>query len=167
MKKDQPDPQFVQFVMMHAQNVLFMLGKIPHPSGRATEPNLQAAKLLIDQMEMIQRKTTGNLEVQEAELIENVLSEIRLAFVEVSGGTLPSMMPTPGMHSHDDHEHDEHGNCVHDHGHEEHEHVHGEHCNHDHEEEAEIPAPEAKPADKKKPSSNDDDDKRKYFKSYG
>jgi hypothetical protein len=53
--------RFVQFVMMQTQNIFYVLGRIPSPDGRPIPPNLEAAKLLIDQLEMIQEKTRGNL----------------------------------------------------------------------------------------------------------
>lgn len=85
--------KFVQFVMMQAQNVLYVLGKIPTPDGRALPPDLASAKMLIDQLETIEFKTKGNLSAQETKLLQDALAQLRLAFVEVSGGTPPSMMP--------------------------------------------------------------------------
>lgn len=96
-----PDPakareltqKFVQFVMMQAQNVLYVLGRIPSPDGRTFPPDLASAKMLIDQLEAIEFKTRGNLSAQEAKLMQDALAQLRLAFVEASGGTPPSMMP--------------------------------------------------------------------------
>jgi hypothetical protein len=85
--------RFVQFVMMQAQNIYYVLGKIPTQDGRALPPNLEAAKLLIDQLEMIQEKTRNNLSTQESSILEDALKNVRLAFVESSGGTPASMMP--------------------------------------------------------------------------
>jgi hypothetical protein len=86
--------RFVQFVMMQAQNIYYVLGRIPSPDGRAIPPNLEAAKILIDQLEMIQEKTRGNLSTQEASILEDALKNVRLGFVEASGGTPASMMPS-------------------------------------------------------------------------
>lgn len=88
--------KFVQFVMMQAQNVLYVLGKIPTPDGRALPPDLASAKMFIDQLETIEYKTKGNLSSQEAKLLQDALAQLRLAFVEASGGTPPSMMPDRG-----------------------------------------------------------------------
>jgi hypothetical protein len=85
--------RFVQFVMMQAQNIFYVLGRIPSPDGRPIPPNLEAGKLLIDQLEMIQEKTRGNLSAQESSILDDALKNVRLAFVEVSGGTPASMMP--------------------------------------------------------------------------
>src|SRR3984885_3935356 len=89
--------RFVQFVMMQAQNIFYVLGRIPSPDGRPIPPNLEAAKLLIDQLEMIQEKTRGNLSNQESSILDDALKNVRLAFVEVSGGTPASMMPKSNL----------------------------------------------------------------------
>jgi hypothetical protein len=89
--------RFVQFVMMQAQNIFYVLGRIPSPDGRPIPPNLEAAKLLIDQLEMIQEKTRNNLSAQESSILDDALKNVRLAFVEVSGGTPASMMPKSNL----------------------------------------------------------------------
>ncbi len=89
--------RFVQFVMIQVQNIYYVLGRIPSPDGHPIPPNLEAGKMLIDQLEMIQAKTGGNLSAQEASILEDALKNVRLAFVEVSGGTPASMMPKTPM----------------------------------------------------------------------
>jgi hypothetical protein len=86
--------RFVQFVMMQTQNIYYLLGRIPSPDGRAVPPNLEAAKLFIDQLEMVQEKTRSNLSAQETQILDEALKNSRLAFVEASGGTPASMMPS-------------------------------------------------------------------------
>ena len=89
--------RFVQFVMIQVQNIFYVLGRIPPQDGRPMPPNLEAAKMLIDQLEMIQEKTRNNLSAQESSILDDALKNVRLAFVEVSGGTPASMMPKPNM----------------------------------------------------------------------
>jgi hypothetical protein len=90
--------RFVQFVMLQVQNIYYVLGRIPSQDGRPMQANLEAAKMLIDQLEMIQEKTRGNLSTQEGAILEDALKNVRLAFVETSGGTPASMMPpSPGL----------------------------------------------------------------------
>src|ERR1700761_7383800 len=79
--------RFVQFVMMQVQNIFYVLGRIPSPDGRPVPVNLEAGKLFIDQLEMVQAKTQGNLSKQEATILEDALKNVRLAFVEVSRDT--------------------------------------------------------------------------------
>ena len=89
--------RFVQFVMVQVQNIYYVLGRIPSPDGRPMQPNLEAGKILIDQLEMVQAKTEGNLSAQEASILDDALKNVRLAFVEVSGGTPASMMPKSSL----------------------------------------------------------------------
>ncbi len=88
--------RFVQFVMVQAQNILYVLGRIPTPEGERIPPNLQAAKMMIDHLDLIRVKTEGNLTAQETKIISEALQQVQLAFVEASGGTPVGMMPDRG-----------------------------------------------------------------------
>jgi len=87
--------RFAQLVMMQAQNILYLLGRLPGPHGETAPPQLPEAKMLIDQLEMLQAKTKGNLSAQEQKLLDNAVTQRRLAFVAARGGTSPAMMPNP------------------------------------------------------------------------
>jgi len=76
--------RFVEFVMMHAQNAALFLGQIPNPQTGQGEVNLELAKMFIDQLAMIQEKTRGNLTNEETTVLRNALSNLQMAFVEVS-----------------------------------------------------------------------------------
>ena len=88
--------KFVQFIMVQAQNILYVLGRIPTPEGERLPPNLQAAKMMIDHLDLIALKTQGNLSSQEEKILKEALQQVQMAFVEASGGTPPSMMPDRG-----------------------------------------------------------------------
>ncbi len=82
--------RFIEFVMMHAQNAALFLGQIPHPQSGKPEINLELAKLFIDQLEMIQEKTRGNLSDEESTVLRNTLAGLQMGFVEASrGATAP------------------------------------------------------------------------------
>jgi hypothetical protein len=85
--------RFIEFVMMHAQNAALFLGQIPNPKTGEAEINLDLARMFIDQLEMIQEKTRGNLTNEEAMVMRNALSNLQMAFVEVSGGARPEHAP--------------------------------------------------------------------------
>ena len=92
--------RFIEFVMMQAQNAAFMLGQIPHPQTGDREVNLDMARLLIDQLIMIQEKTKGNLNGDETRILGSALANLQMAFVEAAqtqrtGGHKPSA--TPGV----------------------------------------------------------------------
>ena len=76
--------QFIEFVMMTAQNASLFLGLIPHPDKNQPEVNLPLARMFIDQLAMIQEKTRGNLSGEETNVLRNALSNLQLAYVEVA-----------------------------------------------------------------------------------
>ena len=78
--------RFIEFVMMQAQNAALFLGQIPNPQTGKGEVNLEVAKMFIDQLAMIQEKTRGNLSNEESAVLRNTLSNLQLAYVEVSRG---------------------------------------------------------------------------------
>jgi ABC-type Fe3+ transport system substrate-binding protein len=77
---------FIQFVMMQHQQALFALGCHPNPPPQAPPPNPQLAKVFIDQLGMIKAKTQGNLSAEESQVLDSILAELRLKYVEVTGG---------------------------------------------------------------------------------
>jgi hypothetical protein len=92
--------RFVEFVMMHAQNAALFLGQIPNPQTGQGEVNLELARMFIDQLAMIQEKTRGNLSQEEATVLRNAISNLQMAFVEISehekrGGSSPTSSPEP------------------------------------------------------------------------
>jgi hypothetical protein len=87
--------RFIEFVMMHAQNAALFLGQIPNPKTGESEINLDLARMFIDQLEMIQEKTRGNLTNEEAMVLRNALSNLQMAFVEASGAAGPQRSPQP------------------------------------------------------------------------
>ncbi len=78
---------FIEFVMMQAQNAALFLGQIPNPRGDQPEVNLPLAKMFIDQLAVIAAKTHGNLNEQEAKVLDNALTQLEAAFVEVMSRT--------------------------------------------------------------------------------
>src|SRR5256714_7193035 len=92
--------RFIEFIMMQAQNAALFLGQIPNPQTGKGEVNLELAKMFIDQLGMIQEKTRGNLTNEETAVLRNTLSNLQMAFVEVSketreGKTKAAPEPTP------------------------------------------------------------------------
>ena len=87
--------RFIEFVMMHAQNAALFLGQIPNPKTGQPEINLDLARMFIDQLEMIQEKTRGNLTNEETMVLRNALSNLQMAFVEASGAAQPQRAPQP------------------------------------------------------------------------
>ena len=79
--------RFIEFVLMQAQQIALMLGQIPGPDGKPMEANLPVARIFIDQLEMIREKTRGNLTTEESDVLNKVLADLQLAFVEAGQGS--------------------------------------------------------------------------------
>jgi hypothetical protein len=73
---------FAQFVLQQVHLAMLLLGKTPHPQTGRTMRDLDGAGLLIDQLEMLEAKTRGNLDREEEQLLKQSLMSLRLAFVE-------------------------------------------------------------------------------------
>ncbi|MBI4165749.1 MAG: DUF1844 domain-containing protein [Acidobacteria bacterium] len=62
---------------------LFQLGLLPGPGGEHIPPDLASARGTIDMLEVLQQKTHGNLSATETRMLEEVLYELRMSFVEM------------------------------------------------------------------------------------
>jgi Domain of unknown function (DUF1844) len=65
---------------------MFQMGLVAGPGGQRIPADLVNARNTIDMIEVLERKTRGNLTPEEARLLEDVLYELRLAYVEVERG---------------------------------------------------------------------------------
>ena len=78
---------FSTFVLSLGTSALYQLGEIGD-SENATEgpvePNLPIARQTIDTLEMLTEKTRGNLTDAESKLLESILYELHMKFVEAS-----------------------------------------------------------------------------------
>jgi ABC-type Zn2+ transport system substrate-binding protein/surface adhesin len=76
---------FAAFVLSLAHTAAVHFGDIPDPmSGQMSEANLPAAQQMIDILSLLDAKTRGNLSAEERQLLEQILYELRLRFVEAS-----------------------------------------------------------------------------------
>jgi len=94
-REDMQSALFAQLVMQQANMAMMLLGKVPHPESGQSVQDLEAARLFIDQLEMLEGKTKGNLTKQEASLLKQSLMSLRLAFVEAVESPKPQSEPHP------------------------------------------------------------------------
>ena len=100
--------RFLDLVSLFGTQALMALGKLANPATNKAEKNLDAARLFIDLLEMVERKTTGNLTADETKILKATLTDLRLMFVEESNApveaakaadhkpkTAPEATPTP------------------------------------------------------------------------
>ncbi len=77
-----PDVDFGLFVMSLASSVLVHLGEIEHPDSRERTANLPLAKQTVDILGMLREKTRGNLTQEESQLLDNLLYDLRMKYVD-------------------------------------------------------------------------------------
>ena len=92
-----PAVDFHTFVLSLGSSALLHLGELEHPDVGAPQKDLAMAKHTIDILVMLEEKTRGNLSAEERQLIEQVLYELRMRYVEVSraGGAPESRIILP------------------------------------------------------------------------
>jgi len=73
---------FEALVSYLSTTAMFQLGLLPGPGGERIPPDLVNAQRSIDLLEVLQQKTRGNLTPDEGRLLEDVLYELRMSFVE-------------------------------------------------------------------------------------
>ena len=78
-----PPADFTTIVSMLATQAMLNLGTLPNPMTGTTDQNLPQAKHAIDLIEVLQEKTKGNCNSQEEAMLENLLHELRMAFVAI------------------------------------------------------------------------------------
>jgi hypothetical protein len=76
---------FAAFVLSLAHTAAVHFGDIPDPvSGEKSDVNLPAAQQMIDILTLLETKTRGNLSAEERQLLDQILYELRLRFVQAS-----------------------------------------------------------------------------------
>ena len=73
---------FAQMVMQQSNMAMMFMGKVAHPESGKVVQDMEAARLFIDQLEMLEAKTRGNLTKEEAALLKQTLMSLRLTFVD-------------------------------------------------------------------------------------
>jgi len=73
---------FADLVLRQTQMALLLMGKMKAPESGKSYRDLDQARLAIDQLEMLELKTKGNLTKDEEALLKQSLMTLRLAFVE-------------------------------------------------------------------------------------
>lgn len=82
------DPaSFLNFLMSIASNAASALGMMEHPVTHERGVDLELGKHWIDVLGMLQKKTKGNLTGQEHQMLESLLSDLRMQFVSLSNAT--------------------------------------------------------------------------------
>ncbi len=85
-----PRIDFSTFVLSLSTSALYHLGLVEDPqTGRKGEADLALASQTLDTLAVLEAKTRGNLDDEERRLLESLLYELRMRFVEVSHAQKP------------------------------------------------------------------------------
>ncbi len=83
----EPQLTFTGFVLSLASTAAIHFGDLPDPtSGERAGLNLEGAAQMIEILALLDQKTRGNLTAEERQVLEQVLYELRMRFVEATGG---------------------------------------------------------------------------------
>ncbi len=77
-----PEVTFMAFVMSLNTSALFHLGEIADPATGKKLIDFSLARHAVDTLAMLQEKTKGNLDDDEAEMLKNVLYDVKIRFVQ-------------------------------------------------------------------------------------
>lgn len=77
-----PEINFSTFIISLSTQALMHLGEIADPLSGKAETDLPIAKQMIDIISLLQEKTRGNLDSGEQQLVEDVLYDLRLRYVD-------------------------------------------------------------------------------------
>src|SRR5262249_62322324 len=74
---------FLQLILGLSQSAMIALGKLQNPITRKIEVDLEAARATIDTLAALEDRTRGNLSSEEARVLQQALSSLRLNYVDV------------------------------------------------------------------------------------
>lgn len=84
-----PDPSFAELINIIVMQALAGMGLLAGPGGERIPPNLEVAKHFVDLLQLMEDKTKGNLTPEEKKLLDQVLYETRMSFVQIAQGGAP------------------------------------------------------------------------------
>ena len=85
MEDFKPDPKsFTLFITGIMAEGLISLGAMEHPITKKTEKNITHAGYIIDTLDMLKEKTSGNLPEDEAAGLEEAIHQLRILYLAES-----------------------------------------------------------------------------------
>ena len=77
---------FSTHILSLASSAMVALGKVPAPSGEVMAPDFETAHYMIDVLGMLESKTRGNLDESEEKMLQSLLYDLRVAYVDARKG---------------------------------------------------------------------------------
>jgi hypothetical protein len=73
---------FFNLIITFQQAAFQHMGKIPNPITGKIEREIEQARMAIDMLDMLKTRTKGNLADEETRMLDHVLRELKLNFVD-------------------------------------------------------------------------------------
>ena len=94
------DYYFIDLVVMLASSVKIDLGELPHPYYKDKDLNMARARVTINMISSLVKKTSGNLNIEEKKVLREVLEDLQKTYVdktrELAQASSPRSPKTPG-----------------------------------------------------------------------
>ncbi len=91
--EEMPDASFSELVNILVMQTMAGFGALAGPGGQRIPPNMEVAKHFIDMLQVLDDKTKGNLNEEEQKLMDQVLYELRMQYVQMTTGGSPGGAP--------------------------------------------------------------------------
>jgi uncharacterized protein DUF1844 len=85
-----PPASFEMLLTTLATEALVALGQVPHPATGKTGVHRNQAKFLIDTIDILKQKTAGNLSTSEQQVLDSLLHQLRMVFVQTANAPAES-----------------------------------------------------------------------------
>lgn len=89
------DYYFIDLIVMLASSAKIDLGELPHPYYKDKELNLARARITINMITSLIKKTSGNLNIEEKKVMREVLDDLQKTYVEKTRDKAKSSVTSP------------------------------------------------------------------------
>ena len=89
-KPGKPSAHFAGLIESLASQALMFMGAIRDPMSGEAHTDLRQAQATIDLLNVLEEKTASNLVKEEEDMLKQVLTEVRMQFVKLSGAAAPA-----------------------------------------------------------------------------
>jgi hypothetical protein len=93
------DYYFIDLVVMLASSVKIDLGELPHPYYKDKDLNLARARITINMISSLVKKTSGNLNIEEKKVLREVLEDLQKTYVDKTRESSRSSSPASSKSS--------------------------------------------------------------------
>jgi len=84
MEEQKANELFVALIYSLQMQSMMNLGKLKNPATDTIEKNLEGAQVSIDMLEMLSEKTKNNITDEISRVLQTIISDLRLNYVEES-----------------------------------------------------------------------------------